>query len=79
MHEEIKEAYDLGIRAIMFFGVPNDKDDIGSGAYDHNGVVQEATRISKNLYKDLLIVADTCLVNTQTTDTVALLTIIRMM
>jgi delta-aminolevulinic acid dehydratase/porphobilinogen synthase len=57
----IKEAYDLGIRAIMFFGVPNDKDDIGSGAYDHNGVVQEATRISKNLYKDLLIVADTCL------------------
>ena len=61
LHEEIKEAYDLGIRAIMFFGVPNDKDDIGSGAYDHNGVVQEATRISKNLYKDLLIVADTCL------------------
>ena len=55
LHEEIKEAYDLGIRAIMFFGVPNDKDDIGSGAYDHNGVVQEATRISKNLYKDLLI------------------------
>lgn len=47
LHEEIKEAYDLGIRAIMFFGVPNDKDDVGSGAYDHNGVVQEATRIAK--------------------------------
>lgn len=47
LHEEIKEAYDLGIRAIMFFGVPNEKDDVGSGAYDHNGVVQEATRIAK--------------------------------
>ena len=60
MHEEIKEAYDLGIRAIMFFGVPNDKDDIGSGAYDHNGVVQKRHEYL-NLYKDLLIVADTCL------------------
>lgn len=33
----------------MFFGVPNNKDDVGSGAYDHNGVVQEATRIAKNV------------------------------
>lgn len=31
----------------MFFGVPNNKDDVGSGAYDYNGVVQEATRIAK--------------------------------
>lgn len=61
LHNEIKEAYDLGIRAIMFFGVPNDKDDVGSGAYDNNGVVQEATRIAKKMYSDLLIVADTCL------------------
>ena len=28
----------------MFFGVPNAKDDVGSGAYDHNGIIQEATR-----------------------------------
>lgn len=61
LHEEIKDAYDLDIRAIMFFGVPNNKDDVGSGAYDHNGVVQEATRIAKKMYDDLLIVADTCL------------------
>ena len=44
----------------MFFGVPNEKDDVGSGAYDHNGVVQEATELLK-MYNDLLIVADTCL------------------
>ncbi|MCG7338493.1 porphobilinogen synthase [Staphylococcus sp. ACRSN] len=61
LDDEIKEAYDLGIRAIMFFGVPNEKDDIGTGAYDHNGIVQEATRKAKAMYSDLLVVADTCL------------------
>ncbi|PHK50961.1 porphobilinogen synthase [Staphylococcus edaphicus] len=61
LDEEIKEAYDLGIRGIMFFGVPNEKDAIGTGAFDHNGIVQEATRKAKAMYDDLLIVADTCL------------------
>ena len=79
LHEEIKEAYDLGIRAIMFFGVPNEKDDIGSGAYDHNGVVQEATRISRIYIRIYLLWQILVFVNTQITDTVALLTIIRMM
>ena len=59
--EEIKEAYEFGIRGIMFFGVPNEKDAVGTGAYDHNGIVQEATRKAKAMYNDLLIVADTCL------------------
>ena len=61
LDEEIKEAYDLGIRGIMFFGVPNEKDAIGTGAFDHNGIVQEATRKAKAMYSDLLVVADTCL------------------
>ncbi|HAR7096929.1 TPA: porphobilinogen synthase [Staphylococcus aureus] len=61
LESELKEAYDLGIRAIMFFGVPNSKDDIGTGAYIHDGVIQQATRIAKKMYDDLLIVADTCL------------------
>ena len=61
LDDEINEAYELGIRAIMFFGVPNAKDDVGSGAYDHNGIIQEATRKAKELHKYLLIVADTCL------------------
>ncbi len=43
----------------MFFGVPNE-DYIGTGAYIHDGVIQQATRIAK-MYDDLLIVADTCL------------------
>ncbi|MDW4286604.1 porphobilinogen synthase [Staphylococcus saprophyticus] len=61
LDEEIKEAYDLGIRGVMFFGVLNEKDAIGTGAYDHNGIVQEATRKAKAMYDDLLVVADTCL------------------
>lgn len=61
LQNEIKEVYDLGIRAIMFFGVVSDKDEVGSGAYDHHGIVQEATRLSKKEFPDLLVVADTCL------------------
>ena len=61
LHEEIQAAYDLGIRAIMFFGIPNEKDSCGTGAYVEDGVIQKATRIAKSMYKDLLILADTCL------------------
>ena len=61
LDEEIKEAYDLGIRGVMFFGEKKKKDAIGTGAYDHNGIVQEATRKAKAMYDDLLVVADTCL------------------
>jgi len=61
LKKEIKEVYELGIKAVMFFGVVTDKDEVGSGAYDHNGIVQEATRLSKQEFPDLLVVADTCL------------------
>ncbi|MBI5974197.1 porphobilinogen synthase [Staphylococcus canis] len=61
LHEEIKEAYDLGIRAIIFFGIPNEKDACGTGAFVDDGVIQQATKIAKSLYDDLLVIADTCL------------------
>ncbi|QLK85968.1 porphobilinogen synthase [Staphylococcus sp. 17KM0847] len=61
LHEEIKEAYDLGIRAMMFFGIPNTKDACGTGAFVEDGVIQRATQIAKSMYQDLLILADTCL------------------
>lgn len=61
LDEELKEAYDLGIRAVMFFGVPNEKDAVGTGAYAHEGIIQKATRKSKQLYPDMLVLADTCL------------------
>ncbi|HEC2144960.1 TPA: porphobilinogen synthase [Staphylococcus delphini] len=61
LHEELKAAYDLGIRAIMFFGIPNEKDACGTGAFIEEGIIQKATRLAKSMYDDLLILADTCL------------------
>lgn len=59
--DEVKEVYDMGIKAIMFFGVITAKDEIGTGAYIDDGIVQKATRLVKKEFPDLLIVADTCL------------------
>ncbi|EKI4488292.1 porphobilinogen synthase [Staphylococcus pseudintermedius] len=61
LHEELKAAYDLGICAIMFFGIPNEKDACGTGAFIEDGIIQKATRLAKSMYNDLLILADTCL------------------
>ncbi|WP_068674516.1 porphobilinogen synthase [Oceanobacillus sp. Castelsardo] len=58
---EIKEVYELGIKAVMFFGVVTAKDEIGTGAFIDDGIVQKATRLVKEKYPDLLVVADTCL------------------
>lgn len=61
LEREMKEVVDLGIQAVMLFGVPKEKDAEGTGAYDENGIVQEATKLIKKLYPELLVVADTCL------------------
>ena len=50
-----------GIRAIILFGVPDHKDAMGTGAYDENGVVQQAIRYIKAQYPDLLVISDVCL------------------
>lgn len=59
--EELKEIEALGIKAIMFFGVPKEKDEQGTGAFIEDGIVQEATRIAKKTVPELLVIADTCL------------------
>ncbi|PZE19959.1 porphobilinogen synthase [Paenibacillus xerothermodurans] len=61
LDEEIHEVVALGIQAVLLFGVPERKDAHGSSAYDPNGIVQQATRRVKELYPDLLVIADTCL------------------
>lgn len=61
LHEELKATYDAGIRAVMFFGIPNEKDACGTGAFIDDGIIQKATRLSKELYPDMLVLADTCL------------------
>ncbi|MBY6035302.1 porphobilinogen synthase [Fictibacillus nanhaiensis] len=61
LEEEVKEIEGLGIESLIVFGVPNEKDDCGSSAYDHNGIVQEAIRKIKDIAPDLTVIADTCL------------------
>jgi porphobilinogen synthase len=61
LSNEVKEVYDLGIKSVILFGVPNDKDEVGTGAFIETGIVQEATRLIKREYPELLVVADTCL------------------
>ncbi|WP_085991772.1 porphobilinogen synthase [Oceanobacillus senegalensis] len=59
--DEVREVYNLGIKSIMFFGVISAKDEIGTGAFVDDGIVQTAIRLVKNEFPDLLIIADTCL------------------
>lgn len=59
--DEVKEVKALGIRAILLFGIPADKDEQGSQAYAENGIVQEAMRLIKKEEPEMLLVADTCL------------------
>jgi porphobilinogen synthase len=55
------EAHELGIPAVLLFGVPAEKDEQGSGAYDDEGVVQLAVRAIKEAHPDLLVITDVCL------------------
>jgi porphobilinogen synthase len=58
---EAREAAAVGIAAVMLFGVPAEKDEQGSGAWDQDGVVQLATRAIKQAVPELLVITDVCL------------------
>jgi porphobilinogen synthase len=59
--EEAGEAQALGIPAVLLFGVPAEKDEQGSGAYDDEGVVQLAVRAIKDAHPELVVMTDVCL------------------
>ncbi|WHH61577.1 porphobilinogen synthase [Petroclostridium sp. X23] len=61
LHDEIEELCSLGIRAVLLFGIPDQKDKIGSGAFAEDGIVQKAVRCIKKMNKDILVVTDVCL------------------
>lgn len=61
LEDEIKEIVDLGIRAVILFGIPNKKDDHGSEAYAEDGIIQKAVRKIKKINKDLLVITDVCM------------------
>ena len=59
--EEIGRAVEVGIKGILLFGIPVHKDEVGSEAYDEEGVVCRAIRLIKDAYPELVIMADVCL------------------
>ncbi|NVL91074.1 MAG: porphobilinogen synthase [Desulfobacterales bacterium] len=59
--KEAKEARDLGIPAVMIFGIPKKKDALATSAYAKNGIVQKTVKALKNKVKDLVIITDVCL------------------
>lgn len=61
LEDEIKEIVNLGIKAVILFGIPNKKDDHGSEAYAEDGIIQKAVRKIKEINKDLLVITDVCM------------------
>lgn len=63
LSEELDRVTEAGILAVLLFGIPKHKDEVGSGAYDDQGIVQQAIRTikSQKKYQDLIVIADVCL------------------
>ena len=60
---ELDRVVEAGIKSVLLFGIPAHKDEVGSGAYEENGIVPQAIRFIKNneKYKNIIVVADVCL------------------
>ena len=58
---EAKRVYGLGVPGVLLFGIPDEKDEAASGAYDPEGIVQLATRALKEAVPELIVVTDVCL------------------
>jgi len=58
--KECVEVHSLGIGGVILFGLPESKDEMASGAYDENGIVQRAIRAIRKEVPDLLVVTDVC-------------------
>ncbi|MGE7836793.1 porphobilinogen synthase [Viridibacillus arvi] len=59
--EEMDEVVSLGIPSVILFGLPAEKDEVGTQAFHNHGIVQEATRFVKENYPEIVVIADTCL------------------
>ena len=58
---EVGEAAELGVRAVLLFGIPESKDPIGSEAYEPSGIIQEAISVIKQALPEMLVITDVCL------------------
>jgi len=58
---ECDELRALGITSVLLFGIPAEKDEVGSGAYDDNGIIQKAVREIKRAHPEMIVITDVCL------------------
>jgi len=59
--QEVAQAFDAGLRSVILFGLPETKDELASGAYAEDGIVQQAIRAIHQTTPDMIVMADTCL------------------
>jgi porphobilinogen synthase len=59
--DEARRLHGLGVGAVLLFGIPEEKDEVGSGAYDEDGIVQRAVRSLKEEVPELVLLTDVCL------------------
>ena len=57
----LKKKKKAGVRSVMFFGIPDVKDEVGSGAYAQDGIVQKALREAKSRFPEMYYVTDVCM------------------
>lgn len=61
LYELFERLYESGVKTVLIFGIPDKKDELGSGAWDENGIVQKALRYIKENYSDIYCVTDVCM------------------
>ncbi|MCM1990043.1 porphobilinogen synthase [Oceanirhabdus seepicola] len=61
LEEEINELVTIGIKSVILFGIPGEKDEVGSDAYDVNGIVQKAVRKIKEISSEMYVITDVCM------------------
>ncbi|MBL75665.1 MAG: porphobilinogen synthase [Chloroflexi bacterium] len=59
--DEVEEVRELGIRSILLFGIPSQKDSSGYEAFNEEGVIQQAVRMVKQKFEDIVVITDVCL------------------
>lgn len=58
---KLEQLMEAGVNSVMLFGIPGRKDEMGSSAYEENGIVQRAIRLAKERFPDLYVITDVCL------------------
>ncbi|MCT8976633.1 porphobilinogen synthase [Clostridium sp. CX1] len=61
LQEVVEEITEAGVKSVILFGIPDHKDECGSGAYDENGIIQKAIRKIKEVNKNIYVITDVCM------------------